>query len=476
MKNTFLIEALSWLSTEDMTELGLFVESRFHNRGSLRDDIIRLFEYLLKLHPEFRLEDIEKEKVYQMVFPGHPKVSGKLEKLASGLYKLVREFLLLREYQRAENGFDQSMDWARILRNNHEDEKFEAALIKIEKQFLLDSSASPESFFQKFQVEELRQEYYRLTNKGKEDVNLNNTIYSLSVFFEVYRFEYLNQLLLQQKLTQVPISDKIISILNFDYNLVPYSDNIILDISQKIHKLFSIQVPEEEDFQILMDSLKDNESLIAPEILSNYYTYLRNASMLMLHAGHENFLRIHYALLRDNLERGYLYHANQLHPNTLMNLVRVAAATDNIQWALECLESEKTKIFDDNETHDYYRLNLALCKFDLKEYDAALELIPASSANVSYHLMARRLELMCYYEINSPLLIYKLDAFKIFIWRASEKHLSESLKEANKAFINIFLQLASIPPGDKEKLARLKKRIQEKGSIAESRWLLAKVG
>jgi hypothetical protein len=120
-------------------------------------------------------------------------------------------------------------------------------------------------------------------------------------------------------------------------------------------------------------------------------------------------------------------------------------------------------------------VNKANCLFEKKEYEQVLDFLPGSSSNIIYHLIARRLELMCYYEMKSELLFSKIEAFKVYIWRASEKFLSNDLRDANKNFINLLIQMVSIPTNDQSKRERLEKRILEKKRVAETRWLLAKV-
>jgi hypothetical protein len=91
-------------------------------------------------------------------------------------------------------------------------------------------------------------------------------------------------------------------------------------------------------------------------------------------------------------------------------------------------------------------------------------------------LQCRRLELKLYFELDSPLLPYKIDAHKMYISRASKKIISDETRELESGFINLLLQISQCPPGDKVKIGKIIQRIQEKKLIVERAWLLEKAG
>ena len=94
--------------------------------------------------------------------------------------------------------------------------------------------------------------------------------------------------------------------------------------------------------------------------------------------------------------------------------------------------------------------------------------------NVDYLLAGKRLELKALYELQSDLLPYKLDAFKMFLSRTSQKLLPDNRRQMNIDFINLLFQIVSAPPGDPKRSARLIKHVEEKKQASEWHWLLAK--
>jgi hypothetical protein len=122
-----------------------------------------------------------------------------------------------------------------------------------------------------------------------------------------------------------------------------------------------------------------------------------------------------------------------------------------------------------------YRINRALYLFALQEFEQALEVLPEKVDEVVYHLMARRLEIKIYYETQSELLQYKLDAFKMYVSRASKKFLSDNLRKRNADFVNLLYQIMQSPPGDPARFERLLQRVETKKWAADRDWLLEKV-
>jgi hypothetical protein len=476
MKNTLLVETLKLLAAEDLDEFMLFLKSEFNNRSKLRVELLRLFGYLQPLYPHFDTTMTHKEVLYPIAFPGTPVYAGKIEKLIGELYKLLKDFLLWKHYQDQEGQFNRALDWVKVIRSLNDSVNYESSLAQVEKSVFEKKEESPILYFQKFLLEYERHEWMSQINRGRNDLNLNKALMSLYTFYEIYKLEFLNQLYLQQKLTQFEVSEIIVNYIDtgvesgIDKNTV-----VIADISSKIYELLKKEQPNQADFEYLLDNLRKQEQVLAPATLKSYFAHLRNICTILINTGHTELQTVQLYLYKDNLSRGYLYFEGKLHITTLANVTRIAIRSGEVDWALDCVESHKNKLFGDVDTHEYYLVNKANCLFEKKEYEQVLDHLPNSSPNISYHLIARRLELMCYYELKSELLFSKMEAFKVYIWRVSEKILSDAVRDANKNFINLLIQLVSIPTNDQSKRERLEKRILEKKRVAEIRWLLAKV-
>jgi hypothetical protein len=475
MYKTKIIDFLKLLNPLQIEELDLFIGSEYHNRGSMRTDTIALFQVLKLYYPDFLHDDLDRERVYKTLFPDKKPLKGKLEKTISELHRLTKEFLLVQSYQNSEDQFQKSMDWARILKDLKGADNYAFQIEKIEKTFFNNTNLSAEYYYKKFRFEYEKFDWLTFSYNAKEDVNLPNTFTSLFDFFEVYRLELTNFLLLQRKLTNFEISSQLLKSFDYEFEFVDAKNNVIYDINRRINHLLRVNTPEVVQFYELLDLLQKNEQVLSSDILRDYYVYLRNICTILVNGGDEQMNTVLHQIQRDNIRLGYLYLNEKLPVLTLVNITRTAIRAGNIEWASEFIEDHKDRLIDNIDSPDYYLVNKALCLFALGKYEETLDLLPQHSPNVIYHLIARRTEIMCYYELGSDLLNYKVDAFKIYIWRASSKFLSESVQEANKAFVNLLFQLMSTTKGDKSRLELLNKRLESKEEVVELTWLRAKI-
>lgn len=252
------------------------------------------------------------------------------------------------------------------------------------------------------------------------------------------------------------------------------NESIILLITYKIFRLLRQNEPSVSAFQELIDLLNTYEFQIEPPLLKQFYTYARNFCVILINSGSVDLMPVLHYLQQDNLKRGYLYYDGKISPSAFMSVVTVAIRVKNFDWALAFTESHRDKVIGDNDTHDLYRLNRATCLFELGQYDEALALLPDNSPFADYLLMIRGLELKIMYETNSELLPYKVDAFKMFLSRASHKFLAPSVRVFQNNFVNFLQQLMHSIPGDKVRAERLYQRIATRKFVAERDWLLKK--
>lgn len=474
MFNTQLIDLLKSVPQEWLDEADLYLQSRFHNRGQRYHDICALFKLLKPYHPDFNQPELDRAVVYNHLFSGQEVIKGKLEKVISDTLGLLRSFLLHQYYNRVENSFQHAMDWAQVLRTLGKADKYEHFMEKAKQDLFTDTNFSNKYFLQKLQFEYELLSWQNMNNTTKGDINLANTFSALLNYYEVSRLELSNLLLLQQKVTTLTTTNDIES-LTSQTPLIPSDPNILLEISTLINQLLKNEQPTLDDFHYLMNLLHIHENKIDPLTLRDYYTHLRNICSLLINKGDSGMFPILHQLHRDNLNRGYLTINNKLHILALSNINRAALFVGNVDWAIEFVETYKDRLFGDQNLNDHYLLNKALCLFARKEFDKALSLLPHTLNNFVNHMLARRLEIMCYYETRSEILLSKLDAFKVYVWRASNKLLSPAMQDANKSFVNLLYQLITTQPGDNAKLKRLLAKLENPKDIAEYSWLSAKI-
>jgi hypothetical protein len=475
MEKSYLLDMIKSLQPDELQRLSLFLASPYFVQGVTGKETQALFQIILKAAPEFSEHKLEKDRVYKLLYPGKAVVEGKLKKLISELTKLVRHFLLIDYYRNAGNEFQRQVDLAQIFRSKGMISRHQQV---IEKLRALGGEGAWESlaqYNQEYVVENEVHELESTYNQGKGDLNIPAVLNKLDRNYFANRLELLNRFWLQKKVAQLDPSD--IMLARFEDLSIPTNyleRSILLQTVEKIHNLLRHPLAAAQDFQDLMSSLQKNEDRLAAETLQQFYTYLRNFCVLSIDAGNDELIPVMHNIQRDNLRRGYFYQTGKISPSAYLSINRIAIMANEVEWALQFTESHKDKVVGANETQEFYQLNMAICLFAQHKLEEALDIIPFGSSYSNYHIAARRLELKIYFELNSELLPYKIDAFRMHISRASQKFLSDSLRELHANFVNLLQQISQSPRRNKERSEYLIRRIQEKKWVAERHWLLEK--
>ncbi|MCK6694264.1 MAG: hypothetical protein L6Q97_19445 [Thermoanaerobaculia bacterium] len=478
MKSSFVFELIRLLSAEERQELELFVASPYFNRGKSAGELAALLHLILNALNQTEALPPEKKELYQKIFPGTPWVEGKLDKLLVELKKLLRTFLLTRQYFQADNEFQAELDWGKVLRGKGLESHYQRSLEQLKPAGSAGQWKTAPHYLRRLQLEHAIHEQQSYDNRKKGDLNIPAVLHNLDMFYHLYRLEHLNYFLLQCKMTNLDISDDIALALRESPLPERYlEESSYLLIQYKIFCLLQSPNPSLAEFEALNDLLKRHEPFLEKNMLEQYYAYLRNICVILIASGAEDLYPILHQIQRDNLERGILYlegKQGRLSPSAVLNLVTNGLIVRNYGWVAEFLESHKDRILGDNATQDLYRTNMACYLFAVGKFEEALDYIPQVSPYVDYHLMARRLELRIYYELNSDLLPYKIDAFRMYLSRSSHKFLSPALRERNGDFANLLFQLSHVQPGNPERARRVLRRIEQNKGVSERKWLLEK--
>jgi len=475
MLNNYSLEVIKTFENKELESFKLFLDSPFFNYGNNSESLKVLFEVIVDALKDSNLDFFEKDAVFQRVFPNSPIVDGKLDKLGSELKKLVQSFLSIQYFQSENNQQERDLALLAELRQRGLEQRYFQALGKMKTLDAQDSVEALEKHELQLKLALEEYEWEQQFNKVKGDLNIPNVIQKLDRYYFNKRIWLANVLLVQQKAINLPITTIDRGFNPSEVSVRYVEDHLLFQLSKKIHALLSLDFPPVEQFQQLLSQLQINEKKISREHLAGFYTHLRNICTILIERGYYELRIVQHQIHLDNLSLGYFYYDDKIPSNAFLNITQTALNVNALEWANEFVEAHKERIIGENAARDFYRLNKAICMFAEKKYNKTLEIIPFGSTYSFYHLIARRLELKIYYELDSELLPYKIDAFKMFISRAGNKILSKSLHELHVNFINFLRQLSLSPKGrDKNRSAKMIERINEKKLVADRAWLLEK--
>ena len=474
-----LIDLIKTLSTAECAGLKAYVAHPVAAAAQHVRDAARLLDIILQTAPSFPPEYLKKKALFEAMYPGTPWVNGRLKKVLIALNKQIQAYLLQAYYFREENEFQRQLDLGQIFQKKGLKAPYEIQLQKTARWFAQQQKKDAVYFYQRFAFDYGRSNQELGKNQTRSDLQVREMLENLSIFYNIRRLEILNFFHNQQKLSKDGLENQIPRVL-YASNLPEawMAASADLFVQQKIFDFLELEKPSPNDFHTMRRLLLEVGTELSQAVLSNAYTILRNCCHLFIYSGKTEYLDVLHELHKDNLESGYLYlpeNEYKIPSTTFLNLVNVGLLTRQFDWVGQFLETHRDRLLGDNVSGDFFHLNLAIYRFATGQYDAALDILPLTFPNIIYHLMARRLEIKIYYELRSDLLEFKLDAFKMYISRASKKFLSQELRERNADFANLLTQILQSHPGDTQRKERLSKRIRERVRAAERDWLLEKV-
>ena len=199
MEQSQLIELLRTLQPEEREQVMQFATLSFVNNGKLKAQVIPLLKICLNYLSSENHEELGSNETFEVLFPGQAFVEGKLEKLRVEAHKVVRIFLTMKHYLRAENEFQQVLDFSEEMRNRGLITRFQKSLSKLQR-LQEETVWKNETFFHRqFILEYKKHQEESLHNRVKGDLNIPNVFYALELHGQLNRLALLNRLLLQQK-------------------------------------------------------------------------------------------------------------------------------------------------------------------------------------------------------------------------------------------------------------------------------------
>jgi len=477
MEQSQLFELIRTLNPAEKETILQFASLPYFNHGKMKAYVPTLWEICLSHSGDEFDVNLDKKTVFYTIFPNQLYVEGKVEKIMVEAHKVARTVLLVDFYLQEGNEFSQTLDFAAIVRKRGLDTRFHHLLNRLKRIQEENPWKNAEHFHRQFLLESVIHDHESLHNHKKGELNILNVLEALEIHGLLNRLALLNRLLQQQKIAKIEVPETHQHLL--ENTIVP---PLYLEISPELRANYAIynllrkDHPDSADIRTLFDLLQEHEESLDQENLQQFYTYLRNICILVLSTNSEN-IEIEntlHELYKDNLKRGFLHYEGKLHSSRYWAVSSNALRVNDLDWAIEFIEKYKYQLIGENETQDIYRLNLANYLFAVGRYSECIDHIPPTSPFADYLISAKRLEIKAYFELKSDLLLFKLEAFKVYLSRTSPKLLSEKQKQIHVDFVNLLLQIVMSTPGDVKRADRIISRIQEKKQAAEYRWLLEK--
>jgi hypothetical protein len=477
VQNLRLMDLFEVLNKEEVADFQRFVKSPYFHKGVMQEEMTKLLQVLLQKKKAGSEEDFfDRKEAFAIIYPGQTYSEGKIDKVLAALHQTLKQFISVHRYTQPAFEVERKLNQLAFYRERGLQNRYEnlAPLVQEEVEEQLQENLG--------QLKRQFETYYELYryelqyNVKKSHLNFQRVLESLESSHLAFKLELLNTYLTISQYSAIHLPEEIAFIIDnsfFPENLI--HQHPLLHLTYNAFLLFRAEVltvHEVEDLRLLF---LQYENRLEPPVIRQFLTFLRNICYLGIQKNRQAFLPLLFVLSKEDYQRGYLYHDGKMTPTTLMNVSQSAFLNKDLEWCSTFILEQHGKVLNDTPEDGYYHLALANLYFYQGRYEDALDIIPASLPTIDLHLMARRLELKCYYEIQSAIFESKLEAFKVYLSRSSKNLISPPEHQRNNNFLNLLTQIQNTAPGNTSRIQKLSQRIDEKGLLSEQEWLREKV-
>ena len=444
MKNNKLVNILKSFSIGEIKSLEKFIISPFFKAGR---DINDLFKILKSNYPEFDSDEIDRENVFEKLFPDQKYNELKLKNLASALTYLAEQFLIHNSLKSSEIYSDELLAFEYNKRDI--DKLFISSINSLELKLDKKLFDSDNCFSEEDKVERLKEEFYlRRDNYHK---SIPAKLRYSELFTETFLIRFLRML-----------KDKII--LTGGYN-TKFESPVISAMTEGIDIEKIISVLEKNNYskiwlvKIYYYALRSAENSDERKYYQKYrQAFIENINFFsrrekyfifndFLHYCTRNYVITHKHSFRAECFEIYkeMFQNNVLSPFEdgflsiveFRNIVFTAISVEEYGWLKEFLYKHSEKLKPENRES---MLNLAKAYISFKESDfhTALNYINRVQYDVFlYKLDIKNLLLRIYYELNLFDQAFQLtDSYRHFLDSSSE--FSDTFKMQYYNFINFY--------------------------------------
>ena len=466
MKNDQLKELFGSLNKNEVKEFCKFIRSPFFNN---RSEVVRYFDALKKFYPEFDPIKLNEEKIFKQVYPGKKFNGALMRKLLSLTTSLLVDFYAITASM--ENDLEYNV---KLFEKLYAKKLF--TVIEKKKKAVDELFSSSERSFPyydaKYKYTTFINGYFMNLSERSMLSSLQNEIddfieYFLSVsllmyirlgewekgFKKKYDLKFYNEVMKYLSLN----SSGEVTLSTLYYNmlmLLETEDEKYFFKLQECREIFSDKLHFSDDYNI--------------GVVSIQYCYKR------IQKGDIEFRKHQFELTKNILKKD-LIPKGFLDLYFFTNAVRTAVTIKEFIWSENFIKEYKSRLNSDvkNEVSEY---SYAMLEFGKEDFSKSLSHLSRINPEASYIKMdIKNLFLMNYYELGyTEELISLIDNYKHFLHR--EKDMSEQIKKANSAFVNLVAELLKVRlKGKKGSAEELKKEIENTPYFTAKEWLLKKI-
>ncbi len=479
MHKSKLITTLQLFTRQEISRLQEFLQSPYFYSEKERNQILPLYQHILAHYGNWNHPNLSKSHTLTVIYSKESGSTIKLEKLMSKLQQCIHKFIAIEYQSNKDSLVEDSIATIHFFRKHGKFNIADHQLAKAKKNQTSKKIKDSIYYLNEFK---LNRDFFlddALKSKTPEKNSFGVAQEPLDIYYLLHKLEYACTLLSFSRFRKPIDLDKITQFLE---NVKPiYAQSGILEVPILKTYYYTFEIlrkPDfaKEDYSNLKLMIQKYTNVIPKKTLIILKSLLRNLIIRAFNRGATELASEIFENQKIDLASGFLSTETGILPSTFKNIVTMGLRAKDFVWVDNFLEKYKDKIIGAKSSKEIYNYNRACYYFEQKKYDEALALLNDQYVDIFYKNATKRLELKILYETNSEILDSKIDAFKIYIYRLSEKSILHHKREGNNNFINFLRQLRNPKSTfSQTRKDKLKAKIKECKFITEQIWLLDKI-
>lgn len=459
MKNYKVISLLQTLNESEFRRLEAFVASDYFNRD---EDLRRLLACLRVRYPAFSPADLDKNRLFQQLYPGQRYSDKQLRYLLSGLNKLAEHFLAIQKIEKSPYQCQLALLEELSQRGLEKSYRHADKALALQER----TGDSGDYFFAQFRWAVVKGQHFDRQRLRRFDENIQHAAAQLDRYYFLHRLRIVCAMLDRQAILQARYQPNLPTGWIRRLEEQHFFQEAVIRLYFTIYQALSDE-NEETHFEQLKQGVADASGQIPVQDLRDIYLFAINYCARKIRQGKDRYAEEALHLYRAGITGHILIENGELSPWAFANVVKLSLRMRQyhfIEGFIEKYAPFLPPAFRENALH----YNLAELYYYTGHFEKAQEqLHRVAFSDLNYYLGARVLLAKIYYETGAeePLLAL-LASFTIFLKRNRE--LSNDLKHTYLNFCQLLFQIVRRRPA---RLADIARRIQGTELLTDRAWL-----
>jgi len=467
MQKSRLIEVLQTFSKKEFRELKKWLHSPAHNQ---RQDVIALYEYVVKRDRLEKSEALAKEKVFPVIYPNEKFDDAKMRQVMHFMFKAVESYLVFSKLEQEE--IQVKLSLLNIYRQRKLEKNFSKTQKDIGAYFDNVVHNDEDNFYNEYLFQKEVYEYNSLIKRA-QTLNLQELTDTFDKAFIAEKLKQACLLLAHQKVYNATYETGLLhGVLDF----IDKKDSIHNSRINIYYFLYKITLDRNNvaDFFTLKEYIKEDQSIPKTEIRSIYLGAI-NFCINLMNAGNEQFIREAFELYKIGMDKEVFIEKGILSRWTFKNVIAIALRLKEFEWAESFIRNHGAYL-EEKHKESFTHFNLAKLFYEKEDFQSALDMLSNyEPKDILINIDAKIMLLKIYYELNEfQVLESLLESMRAYLQR-KKKMIGTQYLELYKNIIRYTKKLIKVNPYNKDQVAKLRQEIEAATPLTEKKWLLKQV-